>query len=207
MTSVFYRTLEEIHHPNWVAENASGLITGSTTFTDEGNGGGGGGNIGQTLTSTLHVPKFTFIQPAGDPAAEPEDSGDGQNQFTYSTDNPGKLTLTLKVKVEPAAAAMKIADHYVFKVGNVGSSWKEWGALNPGGKPEADFNGYLTATVTFMGLPQHNNDFGWKTAELWRGSTLVASNKYGVFFPKDESNHPTCTTCPGCPNWFYSRLI
>ena len=161
-------------------------------------------NLAKGRTGKIHVPKYSFLQPAGNPVTEPQDSGGGQNQFTFTPDSPGTLTMTLMAMVEPAGSALKIAEHLRFEVGDIGNSVMQWHASNPNGKPSVGPDGGMYATVTFTGMPQHNDDFGWKTAKLWMGSTLVASNKYGVFFPKSAANYPgvpTWGTPP--PNWFY----
>ena len=152
--------------------------------------------------------RIDFITPKGNPLNIPEmrDSGDGQNQFTYSTANPGVLTLNLKVKVKPASLAVKIAEHCRFKVDPVGDSYKEWSSVNQDGQPMADFNGWLTAMVTFTGLPASNAAFGWKTAVLELNGLAIASNRYGVFFPRNFGNRSPAFGLPEeslIPNWFY----
>ena len=125
-----------------------------------------------------------------------------KNQYTYSAASPGVLKMTLRVKVEPAAAAVLIASQCRFTVGAIGNSTMTWAPENPNGKPVA-VNGTLNAEVTFSNLPANNDDFIWKWTTLEWNSQPVASNKYGVFFPMTAANHPPCSTCPGCPNWFW----
>jgi len=85
---------------------------------------------------------------------------------------------------------------------NTGNIQPVWDPANPNGKPTAA-NGFLTATVTFTNLPNSNSAFGVKTARLKRDGDVVATNKYAVFFDKFGANHPPCSTCAGCPNWFW----
>jgi hypothetical protein len=61
----------------------------------------------------------------------------------------------------------------------------------------------LKATALFRGMPAHNSAFGKKKAALlFRGAQCDESD-YEVFFPKSARNHPVCSTCANCPNWFY----
>ena len=109
--------------------------------------------------------KIELVTPDGDPVNAPDDSGDGQNEFTFSPANPGVLTMELKAKVRPAQAADKVAKDCVFSVDAIGASTMKWANNNPGGKAVAD-NGFLKATVTFTGLPAQNSDFGKKVAKI-----------------------------------------
>jgi len=139
-----------------------------------------------------------------DPATNPDDSllSLGRNQFTFSTNSVGTVMIPMMVRVEPPELAPLIAGQCQFKVGDIGSSSKQWLLPSVNGSA-VDSYGKLAATVEFTDLPEHNNDFGNKWAELWWNGTLVASNKYQVFFPKYGKNHPYCLLCPDCPNWFY----
>ncbi len=204
--------LETFGGYGYFVDNTDGLMTPQVGMNDNPNhpaGYGGGGNVAGGLKATLYTIKATFITPAGDPTTAPQDSGDGQNQFTYSTDTPGVLTVNLKAKVEPTGVAGKAVDRFRFSVDNVaGSITPKWAPENPNGKPTVSGD-YLTATVTFTKIPYLNDSFGWKTAKLsYQGTTVwqvIATNQYGVFFPKDAKNHPICTrtNCADCPNWFY----
>ena len=147
--------------------------------------------------------KIELVTPDGDPVNAPVDSGDGQNEFTYSSANPGVLTMNLKAKVTPAQAADRIKDDCLFAVGAIGASAMTWANANPGGKAVVQ-DGFLTATVTFTGLPAKNSDFGKKQAKIIYGACVCDKNDYEVFFLRDEVNHyPSSNTCP---NWFYYWL-
>ena len=200
-------------------DNTDGLMTYQVSMNNNPNqaaGYGGGGNVvkNQNLKAYLYTIKPTFITPAGDPTNpnEMNDEGEGQNQYTFSNTNPGVLTMNLKVKIEPSGLAEKIAPLCKFTVDNIGAapygSLMQWDPANSNGVPTA-VGDYLCATVTFTKLPSYNNSFGWKTVKFWYKYSSIyeelASTKYGVFFPRDEKNHPPCTVkdCGDCPNWFY----
>ena len=144
--------------------------------------------------------KVEFVTPAGDPVSASKDAGDGQNEFTFSTANPGVLTINLKARVTPVAAAALMVNDCRFGVDAVGNSKMEWSKDNKGGKA-AFVGGFLTATVKFIGLPEKNDAFGKKIAMLlWNGRKCDEEN-YEVFFPKIAKNHPGGQA--GSPNWFY----
>ena len=144
--------------------------------------------------------KVEFVTPAGDPVRAPKDVGDGQNEFTFSDANPGVLTINLKARVTPVAAAALMVNDCRFGVEAVGNSKMEWSKDNKGGKA-AFVGGFLTATVKFIGLPEKNDAFGKKIAMLlWNGRKCDEEN-YEVFFPKIAKNHPGGQA--GSPNWFY----
>ena len=149
-----------------------------------------------TDTCIVRVVKIEFITPDGDPVLSPVDSGDGQNEFTFSGANPGILKMDLKAKVIPASAASAITGCQ-FNVGDIGSSVKNWAVNNPNGKATVS-GGYLTATVTFTGLPEHNSDFGKKTATVSWNGVICDTNDYEVFSPRDSRNKDA-----SMPNWFY----
>ena len=149
--------------------------------------------------------KIELVTPDGDPVNAPDDSGDGQNEFTFSPANPGVLTMELKAKVRPAQAADKVAKDCVFSVDAIGASTMKWANNNPGGKAVAD-NGFLKATVTFTGLPAQNSDFGKKVAKISYGAHVCDKNDYEVFFPKNEINHPSNSGNASWPNWMYYWL-
>ena len=148
----------------------------------------------------VRVTKVELVTPSGDPVGAPSDSGDGQNEFTYSTAMPGVLTMNLKARVTPASAARGIANACVFGVESIGDSVMSWRDANPAGCAKAS-DGTLIATVTFTGLPKNNSDFGRKTASITFGGILCDEKSYEVFFPKNAKNHPLGQA--DSPNWFY----
>jgi hypothetical protein len=163
-----------------------------------------------TIRITIQPGNPIFVTPALDPVLLPRDAGsdpnnipDGANEFTYSNGLvSGFLDIKLKVYMRGignASAAEKA--RYTFDVSSVGSSIRVWGAGNGGGTPTINGD-YLEASVTFVGLPQNNSDFGSKYAYLARDGTAMIATPYEVFFPRDGKNHPG-TGQFTTPNWFY----
>ena len=151
-------------------------------------------------SEAVDLAKFTvcrleLITPSGDPVNEPKDSGEGQNEFTFSAASPGVLTMDLKAKVSPCAAATNA----VFSVEDIGCSQMKWDDANPGGKATVSGD-ILMAKVTFTGLPEHNSDFGKKTASIICGNASDSS-VYEVFFAKFAVNHPQ--NDERTANWFH----
>ena len=154
------------------------------------------------------TPPPTFITPAGNPVSAPVEAGsdpeiipDGANEFTFSYDNPGKLTIKLKARV-PGAGAASPADkaRYKFLVTSVGDSTPSWHAANQEGQPTFDGD-ILEARITFTGLPSSNSAFGPKIARLlFAGQPLIDQN-FEVFFRKVMANHPGSPSY--APNWYY----
>lgn len=151
-------------------------------------------------TCIVRVVKVELVTPGGDPVSAPSDSGDGQNEFTYSSDSPGVLTMSLKAKVTPSVAAAEVAGACRFRVGSIGVSVREWSPANPSGQAVASGDS-LVATVTFTGLPKSNSDFGRKTASITFDGVPCDEREYEVFFPKEARNHPIGQA--DSPNWFY----
>ena len=151
-------------------------------------------------TCIVRIFEIELVTPSGDPVSAPSDSGDGQNEFTYSSDSPGVLTMNLKARVTPSDAALEIADSCVFRVESIGDSVKAWNAANPSGRAVSS-GGSLIATVTYTGLPKRNLNFGKKTASVMFKGIVCDENNYEVFFPRDAATHPGEEA--STPNWFY----
>ena len=151
-------------------------------------------------TCLVRVVQVNLVTPGGDPVSEPSDSGDGQNEFTYSSDTPGVLTMNLKARVRPSVAAAEVAGVCKFRIDSIGSSVRAWAASNPAGQTVANGDS-LVATVTFTGLPKVNSDFGKKVASITFDGIPCDEKDYEVFFPKEAKNHPTGQA--DSPNWFY----
>ena len=146
------------------------------------------------------VLKVEMITPAGDPVNSAVQSGDGQNEFTYSTASPGVLTMNLKAHVTPSGVANQIKDKVLFTVDSISGSTMAWDAANPGGKPTASGDDLL-ATARFTGLPANNTDFGSKKAAVYYDGQKQDEESYEVFYPRNTANHPGGQS--GSPNWFY----
>jgi hypothetical protein len=157
----------------------------------------------------------TFITPAGDPVNSPVDAAggaaasatnaafipDGANEFTFSNESTGKLTITLKAKVKdlPSKSSAEQAQ-YLFDLDSIGESALTWKLGNEEGKP--DINGdIITATAYYTGLPKENGHFGLKKARVKKAGNQVAEASFEVFFPRDASNHPEGQA--NSPNWFH----
>lgn len=151
-------------------------------------------------TCLVRIFEIELVTPGGDPVSAPSDSGDGQNEFTYSSDSPGVLTMNLKAKVTPSAAAAEVAESCKFRVDSIGISVREWASANPSGQAVASGDS-LVATITFTGLPKANSDFGKKVASITFNGIPCDEKDYEVFFPKEAKNHPIGQ--PDSPNWFY----
>lgn len=151
-------------------------------------------------TCIVRIFEIELVTPSGDPVSAPSDSGDGQNEFTYSSDSPGVLTMNLKARVTPSVAASEVADSCKFRVDSIGISAREWASANPSGQAVANGDS-LVATVTFTGLPKANSDFGKKVASITFNGIPCDEKNYEVFFPKEAKNHPIGQ--PDSPNWFY----
>ena len=155
----------------------------------------------RTATAVIVAIQLKFITPSGDPVTNPSSS----NEFVFDSSQNGVLTLNLSVEVIPAAFSEDIREGSIFQIDPIPGSTMTWAPENPNGKPTLS-NGKLNATVTFTGMPQSNSSFGKKNVKLvYTGSigTITESADYEVFYNATATNHPNCTACPECPNWFY----
>lgn len=172
----------------------------------------------------LHVPLFEWITPKESPVTAPDDSGDGQNEFTYDSAMPGVLSINeLKILVKPTGTAglvdydgIKFADRCVYDLPAISSSMFMWDTANPGGMSNASGEN-LVARATYTNLPINNSEFGLKQAEFecdgnipeeidpFGGPGQEGFGEFEVFFTKTADNHPG--TGPFAidrhPNWLY----
>ena len=179
----------------WFVDNTDGLLTSHVHMNDDD-----GGNVAGGLEAILYVPKIVMVTPSGDPVDAPIEAGEGQNEFTYSSETPGVLPMTLKAHVIPAGIANQVKEYCFFTVESIGASALVWESANPSGKPVADGD-YLVAALTFTGLPANNTDFGTKKVAIHFGTTMQDEKDFEVFFPRDTFNNPGGN--PTIPNWFY----
>ena len=149
--------------------------------------------------ATVTVYNLEFVTPAGDPASEPKSDGEGQNEFTYD-DATSSLELSLKVRVQPSLPAGWTTRAGIFSLPAIEGATLEWESGSSGGASAT--RNEFSARATYRGYPMHNGGFGRKTATFTFGGMTV-SQDFEVFFPKFGKNHPSCTTCPNCSNWFY----
>jgi len=155
----------------------------------------------------VNVIKVTRITPANSPVTATVDGADGTagtagaNEYTFSTNSSGIITLKLKAKVD-GLSTMDVATQNAFRfdVEAVGDSTLAWEATNPNGQPTINGD-FLEATVTFTGLPTSNSGFGLKTAKVKFYSEEVPT-EFEVFFAKEENNHPG-TGNGSTSNWYY----
>ena len=178
---------------------ATGVVTAITTgvATVTATDSGLGHCVG---TKEITVVKICFLTPANNPVTCPIGSGIGQNEYTYSLENPGILTMHLRATVVPEGAAAKIAEQCCFEVDTISGSVQSWGERNTAGTPQVDGND-LIAMVKYSGLPESNASFGIKNARISFRGTVRDETEYEVFFPRDGTNHPTGDG--SVPNWFY----
>lgn len=164
---------------------------------------------GEEKVANLYALKFDFLTPAGDPVESAQSAGGiGQNEFTYD-DSTSALSVLLQVEVLPTIPeALGLAG--TFTLPAIQGATLTWSEDSPDGsatvRTDEGFDGVehaiLAARATYQGYPARNSGFGRKTATFaCRG--VAISQDFEVFFPKSGKNHPPCTTCPDCPNWFY----
>ncbi|GAA5129108.1 hypothetical protein GCM10023212_36650 [Luteolibacter yonseiensis] len=161
-------------------------------------------------TATLYVPLFEWITPKESPVTKPDDSGDGQNEFTYSTANTGVLEIELKIRVKPDGTAgltghdgVKFSDRCIYKLPAISGSTFEWDPLNTDGKSSVSGE-HLIAKAKYTALPTDNTGFGLKQAEFecdGHADTLEKGD-FEVFFPKEATNHPG-VGAGVTPNWYF----
>ncbi|MCR5752905.1 MAG: hypothetical protein K6G91_13195, partial [Kiritimatiellae bacterium] len=152
---------------------------------------------------------FVFKTPTGDPVASPQTNDWNRNEYTYN-DSTSTLSMTLRVEVRPALS------HHAALTGRfslplIEGASIEWSPENPYGEvvsetvysfvEDADVQTF-TAHVAYQGYPTHNSGFGRKTVTFECGGKTI-SQDFEVFFPKEGTHHPPCSTCADCANWFY----
>lgn len=152
------------------------------------------------IVTTAPDVTLTLLTPRGDPGSAPDDSGRGQNEYTFSEASVGTLTVQFEASVSGVSDPSTIRHLVSFSIDNIGTA-PEWASGNPNGVSSAS-RGLLTAEAVFTGLPYDNASFGKKTARMYYRGNLVEETEIEVFFPKDASNHPG-TGRGTTPNWFY----
>jgi hypothetical protein len=138
----------------------------------------------------------------------PDDSGDGQNEFTYSSASTGVLTMDLKMLVKPAGClaatpykGQKLKDRCKFILPQITGSTFAWDLLHTDGKPTVSGDN-LICKATYTTLPANNTDFGAKQAEFQRdGANIANKGDFEVFYDGVSANHPGGVATD--PNWFF----
>lgn len=162
-----------------------------------------------TMTRVCKDAKLKLITPRGDPRTAPRAAGDGQNEFTFDSNTPGKLVINFKASVTPSSAINSVAGRVSFTCEGISGSSFAWDTNNTGGKAKAA-GGYLVAKATFTGLPQKNDDFGRKRVELLLDGERIEETRIEVFFPLYvdlpfyAENHPGGQV--GSPNFYHYYL-
>jgi hypothetical protein len=156
-----------------------------------------------TMTRACEYGKVKLITPRGNPRTAPRAAGDGQNEFTFDSASPGKLTINFKASVTPSSAINSARDRVLFTCEGIGGSTFAWDTNNPNGKATIS-GGSLVAKGTFTGLPQKNDDFGKKRVQLLLEGQEVEATNIEVFFSRDATNHAGGQV--GSPNFFHYYL-
>ncbi len=143
------------------------------------------------------------------------------NEFTFSSANPGILTLPCRMEVKPNIEIVRNLFNNKIKaeISPIGTShdpmgpymttltWDNlWSGEQFVGKLVYNSGQQLwVATATFTNLPLNNSDFCQKVADFTiykTGGGVLFEPKnveYEVFFPRTATNNPGGTT----PNWYY----
>lgn len=144
---------------------------------------------------------FMFRNPGeDDPETRPHSSGMVDlNEFTFDDSNPGELRIHLISEVYPDEIRPYFPGNLIsYTVDGIAGSDLSYSSII--WYPPYT---YHSCYAYFEGLPASNSAFGRKTARMFYKGGLFEAHDYEVFFPKNANNHPVCTTCAGCPNWFY----
>ena len=160
--------------------------------------------------ATINVLDFSFVTPAGDPETSPcSRFGVGQNEFTYN-DETSKLSLSPRVRVLPVLddeLAESIQGRFTLpQIEGATLAWDGGGGGIVTASTDEGFDErphtMFGAGAEYCGYPTHNSGFGRKTV-TFESCGIMLKQDFEVFFPKFGKNHPPCSTCPGCSNWFY----
>lgn len=179
--------------------NVRGLQPGTTNVTATYTCAHCGANASDVIEILAY--RVVIEHPSGDPVNAPS----ATNEFTYSTANPGVLTIECRARVEPddAEARAEAQNLARWSIEAIGDSQLTWAPADPG---DATQGSGLTATATFRRLPRRHDDFGPKTVSLAVCGSRPVTTTIEVFWPKNATNHPPDGLAhPGgtSPNWFF----
>ena len=143
---------------------------------------------------------FSFRNPDGDPVNAPDSTSMvGVNEFTFDDSHPGELRIHLISEVYPDEIRPYFPGNLIsYTVDGIAGSDLSYSSII--WYPPYT---YYSCYAYFEGLPASNSAFGRKTARMFYKGGFLKAHDYEVFFPKNANNHPTCSTCENCPNWFY----
>lgn len=157
------------------------------------------------------IAKLILVTPHGDPinnaypATGPYDGVPTCNEFSFDKSRPnGVLGIRLMAEVQP----LEIRQYFnvgdvSFTIDSVGNAAPSYSASRWSPEPDVVWRRYILCDATIIGLPASNSDFGLKTARMYYKGSLVAENNYEVFYDREATNHPYCSTCSNCENWYY----
>gem|GEM_PF-2243731 len=171
-------------------------------------------SLGETFvikdkSATLYVPHFEWVTPKGSPVTEPDDIGEGKNEFFFDDSNPGELAIRLEILVTPSGTAgltgsdgVKFSDRCVFTLPAIQGSTFAWDSENTQGKSKTNGEN-LFAKAKYTTLPALNSEFGLKQAGFTCDGVedVLPDADFEVFFLKNATNHPNGQA--NDPNWFY----
>ncbi len=155
----------------------------------------------------LAFPDFKWVTPKESPVTAPDDSGQGQNEFTFDGATPGVLHLEFEVEVKPTGYAAKLVAKNLVAFAepspSIAGSTFAWAAPNatPPGKPTV-LGDNLRANATYTTLPASNAQFGLKKARFACDGMNIPEADFEVFFLKTDTNHPGLNAGVD-PNWFF----
>jgi hypothetical protein len=143
-----------------------------------------------------------MLNPKGDPTKS-EEALEGENEFTFSTDDTGVCLIRCSALVTPVPTDAWANENVVWSISpEVPGSTLEWGRKNEVGTvvygPE--MNKGLEVWIRFTNLPALNSSFGKKTITLTVGKT-TKTNDIEIFFPRDAKNSPDLNQHP-----FYKEI-
>ena len=126
------------------------------------------------------------------------------NEFFFDSSSNGVLGMRLMAEVQP----LEIRQYFnvgdvSFTIDSVGNAAPSYSASRWSPEPDVVWRRYILCDATIIGLPANNSDFGLKTARMYYKGSLVAENNYEVFYAREATNHPPCSTCSNCENWYY----
>jgi hypothetical protein len=142
-----------------------------------------------SLTANVWILHISMVTPSGTTPLP------GVNEFTFSAETVGNLTLNVKASVAPTGAATLIKTFCQLSVGNIAGSSKSSSVLQVTGDN-------LLQTYTFTGLPPDNSSFGNKSATVTFNAIQADQASYEVFYLRDQKNHPG-SKAGIYPNWYY----
>ena len=147
------------------------------------------------------------------------EDADGQNEFCFSKSGQ-KLTVRFKVGILPQPPAEKLDAMLTKFLGSTRTGTFTVKALRDSsgdGTPVWESNkkrtlsnkvevtkkdGVFADEVVYSGYPTKNNGFGKYTVTFEAGKVKLSAD-YEVFYDKYATDHPSCSSCKNCPNWFY----